>query len=143
MRAVDRTPWADHRSSKHDEMCAIVASHPEKIFPGYAGLTRVTVEKELGRGFADVFAIKDAPPGEVEVAILEIKTRYEDTSAGDVIRQLKWYRAQLTPELQLVTRLAVVVEDDSGLPGATMILLANEGIEVLPIGWFTMGETTA
>jgi hypothetical protein len=120
-------------------MCAAIAAHPERIFPRWTGETRVTVEAPVGRGFVDVLAVTDAPAGELQVLVIEVKTRDEQASAGDVIRQLKWYRAQLPGRLQHDARLVVVVENDNALSATTLALLQHEGIEVLPAAWFEEG----
>lgn len=133
MRAVEKMPWVEQRSSRHDEMCAIVARRPGRLFKGFKGETRATVEWPCGRGFVDVYAETDAPPNEIQRCIVEVKTRSESNSAGDVIRQVKWYRQHSGYENVSVV---VVVENDWSLPSVTLELLLREGIEVLPIWYF-------
>lgn len=105
MRAVERTPWAERRSSMHDTMCLIVSDKAEKLirlavpavadFIGDAELPksidRVTVEAPCGTGFCDVLIETD---GLSRAWFVEVKTEDERYSMGDVIRQLRWYAAQ-------------------------------------------------
>lgn len=135
MRAAERTPWADRRSSRHDEMCALVAAWPERLFPTYGGEVRARVEVPCGAGFCDVLVWQEAPPSEREAFIVEVKTRHEQTSAGDVLRQLRWYRQRLGGRFASV-RLALVVENVSAVPSAMLDLLLHEGVDVLPVWYF-------
>lgn len=143
MRAVERTPWAVRRSSRHDEMAAIVLAHKELIFPRFTGEVHASVEYPAGPGFCDVFAATIAPPTDRLFRIVEVKTKDEAASAGDTIRQLKWYFRQLRRDANGRDRaermgLTLVVEDD-GVDPAALALFANEGIEVLPVSYFTSG----
>ena len=137
MRLIEQQRFGGQRSSRHDAMCVAVASRPELIFPRFTGEVRVTIEAPLGHGFADLLAVTEAPPNEVQAAIIEVKTRDERCSAGDVIRQLKWYRANLPERLKVnPVRLIVVVENVDAIDSVMLGLLAHEGVEVLPVGWF-------
>lgn len=135
MRAVERVPFPERRGSRHDEMCAAVAANASRIFPAFNGEVRATVEAPCGSGFVDVLAVTVGPPEEVLVAIVEVKTRGDTSSAGDIIRQLKWYEQRLP--LDAPVRLVLVVENDGALPSAMLALLLHEGIDVLPIRYFT------
>jgi hypothetical protein len=114
-------------------MCALVARRAGRLFRNFKGEVRATVEWPCGRGFVDVYAETDAPPNEVQRCIVEVKTRSESESAGDVIRQVKWYRQHSGHQNVSVV---VVVENDNALPSVTLELLLREGIEVLPIWYF-------
>lgn len=118
-------------------MCLAVASRPDLIFPRFPGVVRATVEAPIGGGYADVLAVTEAPADEIEAAIVEVKTRAERATAGDVIRQLKWYRARL-PSAYVVTapRLILVVEDLFGMDPVSLELVAFAGVEVLPVSYF-------
>lgn len=84
MRAVERTPWAERRSSRHDSICLWLAENAEF-------LTRVAVEEPCGNGFCDVFIETDQRS---RAWFVEVKTDAERSSGGDIIRQLRWYAAQ-------------------------------------------------
>lgn len=135
MRVVERTPWAEKRSARHDEICFAVASRPERLFPRFTGEVQATVEAPCGHGFVDVLARTVAPCAEREVALVEVKTNDERASAGDIIRQLKWYRKQLD-YLREQPRMVLVVEDAWDVPSVTLELLLREWIDVLPVGYF-------
>ena len=96
MRAVERMPWVERRGSVHDRMCAGVVRAAETILWCFSHgehpkAGRVLVEAECGTGFCDVL-IESA---DRSVAwFVEVKTDDEKASAGDIIRQLKWYAAQ-------------------------------------------------
>ncbi len=120
-------------------MCAAVARHPERLFHGFKGEVRATVEWPCGRGFVDVYAETDAPPDEVQRCIVEVKTPGEPESAGDVIRQVKWYRQHSGYRNVSVV---VVVDNDNSLPAVTLELLLHEGIDVLPIWVFERDVAT-
>ena len=138
MRAVERHEWARRRSSRHDEMCLAVRSHPERLFPGFIGAVRAHCEAPLGSGFVDVLAVTEAPGDEAEVAIVEVKTRHERASGGDILRQLGWYAARLLEQRAGVkSRRVLVVEDVDGIDSAALELVLGEGVEVLPVSWFT------
>lgn len=141
MKVSDQGPWVQRRSKRHDEMCAAIVVRKERIFPGFTGEVRARVEVPCGRGFCDVVAMTDAPPEDRDVAIIEVKTNVEVFSAGDLIRQLKWYQQHIRlprgvrrQDIRLIT----VLEDELLAPNvATFLqLLTNENIEALPIGYF-------
>lgn len=115
-------------------MCAAVAAHPERIFPGFNGEVRAEVEAPVGYGFVDVLARTVGPREEIRVAIVEVKTKSEPVTAGDVIRQLKWYEQRMP--LDGPVRLVLVVEDEGAVSSAMFALLAHEDVEVLPIHYF-------
>lgn len=132
MRVVERVPWAERRSSRHDEMCLSVAAHRRLIFPGYRGEVIAQIEAPIGPGFADVLAWTDAPPSEREWAIVEVKTNEERTTGGDIVRQLRWYRERLGRPALLI----LVVEPmwDAPEPMRDLILMA--GVEIVPATYF-------
>jgi hypothetical protein len=138
VRAVEQIPdYAGPRSSRHDEMCALVARRKDLIFPRFSGEVIVTIEAPCGRGFVDVLAVTDAPPAEVEAALVEVKTRQERTTGGDILRQLRWYERDLPARLKVnPVRRIVVVEDVEGLPVGMLDLLIEAGVEVVPVGHF-------
>lgn len=140
MRAVERSPWATRRSSRHDEMCAAVLESKDRIFPKFTGEVRASVEYPAGPGYVDVFACTDAPPNEREFAIVEVKTNDEQASAGDIIRQMKWYLQQLRRDRNGLDRAArtrlILVVDQGGISSVMLSLILNEGIEVLPVCHF-------
>jgi RecB family endonuclease NucS len=115
-------------------MCAAVAARPERIFPGFTGEVRAEVEAPCGHGFVDVLARTIGPIEEIRIAIVEVKTKAEPTTAGDVIRQLKFYEQRMP--LDGPVRLVLVVEDEGGVSPAMLALLAHEDVEVLPIRYF-------
>lgn len=89
MRAVEKMPWVERRSSVHDRMCAGVVRAAQtitRILPG-----RILVEAEWGTGFCDVLI---ESPDRAIAWFVEVKTDDEKASAGDIIRQLKWYSGQ-------------------------------------------------
>lgn len=132
MRAVERAPWAERRTPRHDAMCLAVIRGAAKIFPRFTGHTETEAEAPLGSGFADVLAWTDAPRDEREWAILEIKTNAERTTAGDIIRQLRWYRERLG----CPARLILVVEPRWGAPAEMQDLILAAGVEILPVTYF-------
>lgn len=138
MRLVERVPFGGPRPPRHDEMCLAIARRPDLLFPRFPGAVRAVVEAPVGGGFVDVLGLTDAPPDEVEAAIVEVKTRHENSSAGDVIRQIRWYRDRLPRAYQTggEPRLVLVVEDVMGMDPTSLELVALAGIEVLPIGYF-------
>lgn len=147
MRRCDRGPWVQRRSKRHDAMCAAIVVRKERIFPRFTGEVRAKVEVPCGLGFCDVAAYTDAPPDEREYAIIEVKTNEEDFGAGDLIRQLKWYQqnAHLPGGVQRKdVKLIAVLEQELYISNASsfLYLLANEGIEVLPIGYFAIKDWT-
>lgn len=89
MRAVEKMPWVERRSSVHDRMCAGVVRAAETITRHTVG--RILVEAECGSGFCDVLIESS---DRATAWFVEVKTDDEKASAGDVIRQLKWYAAQ-------------------------------------------------
>lgn len=95
MRAVERTPWAERRSTRHDEICSAIATDPDALMHfmpgGGAKVERGTVEAKCGPGFCDVLL---ETHGREVAWFVEVKTDAERASAGDVIRQLKWYASQ-------------------------------------------------
>jgi hypothetical protein len=115
-------------------MCAAVAAHPGRLFHGFTGEVGATVEAPCGAGFIDVLAATVGPPEEVRVALVEVKTRNEASSAGDILRQLKWYEQRMP--LDAPVRLVLVVENEGAMPPAMLALLLHEGVEVLPIHYF-------
>lgn len=117
-------------------MCAAVIRGKDRIFPKFTGEVAAHTEVPAGTGFIDVFASTIAPRDEVQCALIEVKTNAENASAGDTIRQLKWYLRQLVSKGQ-DARLILVVEDD-GLTADGAELIMNEQIEILPIWYFTM-----
>ena len=134
MRAVERLPWAERRGSRHDEMCAAIAAHPERVFPGFAGEARASVEAPCGQGFIDVLVSTVAPPEEMRVAIVEVKTRGDTSSAGDILRQMKFYDQRMP--LDAPVRMVLVVEDEMAVTSCMLALLLHEGVDVLPIRYF-------
>lgn len=96
MRAVEKMPWVERRGSVHDRMCAGVVRAAETIVGTlsrgkYTKTGRVAVEAECGTGFCDVLIESQ---DRTVAWFVEIKTDDEKASAGDIIRQLKWYAAQ-------------------------------------------------
>lgn len=94
MRAVERTPWAERRSSMHDEICAVLARDPMALMhfvPLANRIDRVLVEAPCGTGFCDLILEMH---GRSAACFVEVKTDAERASGGDVIRQLRWYAAQ-------------------------------------------------
>ena len=95
MRAVERTPWSERRSTRHDEICAAIAGDPYSLMHflpcNGVKLDRLTVEAPCGPGFCDVLL---ETHGLCSGWFVEVKTDAERASAGDVIRQLRWYAAQ-------------------------------------------------
>lgn len=94
MRAVERTPWATRRTSKHDEMCAAIVARPDAFMWWFdsPAVGRVLVEVACGTGYADI--VIESPDGST-AWLVEVKTAAENASAGDIIRQLKWYRSHM------------------------------------------------
>lgn len=133
MRVVERTPWAEKRNATHDSMCLAVSLRPERLFHGYTGAARATVEAPVGPGFVDVLAWTDAPPAEQDFAVVEVKTNSERASGGDVIRQLRWYRERLARP----ARLVLVVPPMWFAPSEMQDLILVAGIEILPVTYFT------
>lgn len=145
MRAVERAPWAERRSSRHDEICALVAASPERAFTGPTGPCRAEIEAEVGRGFVDVLVTEEAPDGESRQCIVEVKTIAESASGGDIIRQMKWYRRELwgggiLGDLERI-HMVLVLETGCSLPSSALDLIAHENIEILPECYFR-GERT-
>ncbi len=140
MRAVEREPWVKQRSSRHDEICAAIVKCKDMIFPDVKGDVMVTAEAPCGRGYCDVLAVTDAPPGEQVVAIIEVKTNDERASTGDTIRQLRWYRQNLTlprgvkrEDVQLILVTENIL---SQVPDTLLTLCENAGVEVVPAFYF-------
>lgn len=102
MRSVERVPWATQRSSRHDDMCLevvqggyiILASLHRELRESNCTVTNVSAEAECGSGFCDVLVEFDRFSDPCAL-VVEVKTDNESASAGDTIRQLKWYRKQL------------------------------------------------
>lgn len=151
MRAVERQPFVKQRTSRHDEMCALVAANPSRIFPRFNGEATARVEHPCGRGYLDVWAVTDAPFEEQERCIAEIKTNDERWCAGDALRQLKWYKRnaldlctqrrgdcyfQADFDRRDAIRLVLVVESEGAISSPALSLLLHEGVEVLPISYF-------
>lgn len=154
MRAVERTPWAEQRGSRHDEMCALVAAHPERVFPKFSGDAFAIVEAPIANGYADLFVTTDAPQDEQQHAIVEVKTNDERWSAGDAIRQLKWYKKNAIDVARPrdrgglgytladfarrdAIRLVLVVDAGRAVSSSALSLLLHERIDVLPVCLFT------
>jgi hypothetical protein len=80
----------------HDEMCAAVVARPEALLywlnAEEAPIKRVVPEYPCGTGYLDVL-IERADVN--EAYLVEVKTDAEHASAGDVIRQLRWYSSNL------------------------------------------------
>lgn len=132
-----KLPWLDKRPSRHDELCAFALD----VFSedGFGGETlAVEVEKELEYGssekYADIY-IHGEDDGQKYHVIIEIKTQDESASAGDIIRQLKWYRAGLKKSLDAAgrgdesVRLVLVHDGDPSRPA--LRLLAHAGVTVI------------
>lgn len=68
---------------------------------------RVIIEAECGPGFVDVLLENKERS---DAWLIEVKTSAEKASAGDTIRQLKWYQRQLTRYER--THLVCLSEDD-------------------------------
>lgn len=132
MRAVERTPWAERRTATHDAMCLAVAQNAGRIFRYYTGAVRAEVEAPLGPGFVDVLAWTDAPRDEREWAIVEVKTNAEQTTGGDIIRQLRWYRERLA----CPARLVLVVPNRWLAPSGMQDLILMADVEILPVTYF-------
>ena len=138
MRAVERAPWTERRSSRHDEMCLAIAKEAGLLFHGFTGEVAVKIEAPCGAGFADLIVRTIAPFGEVQAALVEVKTNDENCSGGDIIRQIRWYRKNFPFEQQemaanMQPRLVLVLEDQSSLAPRQIELVSFAGIEVLPI----------
>jgi len=139
MRSVERTPWAVQRTSMHDAISLLVTEQPDRLCriaaPAMAdllpqtdvprGIDRVLVEHPCGTGFCDIVIETD---GRERAWFVEVKTDAERASAGDIIRQLRWYAGQCRgysrKELVLVTE---TLPDPS-----RWMLLCRAGVRVVP-----------
>lgn len=70
------------RDSRHDEICLLLC---EMVKVAETDAV-VTIEAALGRGYCDLF-VEAAD----HIVLFEVKTDNEKASAGDVIRQLRFY----------------------------------------------------
>jgi hypothetical protein len=112
MRAVERTPWAERRSVRHDEICLAIARMPDLLLRALGAprnVARVLLEAPCGTGFCDVL-IESAD--RTRALFVEVKTDAERASGVDVIRQLRWYASQRGG--YDVKRLVCVCESDPG-----------------------------
>lgn len=136
MRAVERRPWAERRSAAHDELCELVAAHPGVILSLWGEKaarlvpSRVVVEAPCGPGFCDVLIECEAAARQRRLGlIVEVKTDDESASAGDIIRQLKFYGERLRETRRYNSIwLAVVVES---LTDTTFKLIDREAIGIV------------
>lgn len=123
----------------HDSLCLLVADNPRRLIelaaPSVADLIgaamlpksidNVTVEAECGTGFCDVLIETD---GRARAWFVEIKTEDERASAGDIIRQLRWYAAQ---RRGFNEKLLVLVAEK--IPDPRTFALLNRGdVRVVP-----------
>lgn len=128
MRAVEKTPWAQQRDSEHDSICLCIIASEEKR--GW----KCELEAPVGPGFVDVLATKISSDGQKKMAaIWEAKTLNERPSAGDIIRQLKWYRAQLQrwPNRYDAINLQVAFESENQVTNGMRSMLEREGIGIV------------
>jgi hypothetical protein len=129
MRAVERTPWAERRSSRHDEIVATIARDPRALMHylpcANVRLDRLTVEAPCGRGFCDMLL---ETHGRQTAWFVEVKTDAEHASGGDIARQLQWYAAQRSG--YTLKRLVCVPESPLDRNSATV--LGHAGVIVVP-----------
>jgi hypothetical protein len=132
VRATERMPWGERRDVSHDELCMAVVDHASDLLllcldsvmedepalrlrlrEQFAKEAVVEVERYVaGRGFVDV-AIDIPECDGWQTTLVECKTNRENWSAGDVIRQLKYYRSlqSQSPNVR-VARLVLVVDHE-------------------------------